>query len=76
MEGKRQPVRLDVRVEGVHGGGKSNMLVSNLWLWAVGDAMCQEGWGDIAGLWGNDVRGQLSLWHIPVEICLEFSTEV
>lgn len=38
-------MRLDVRGEGVQGGGKSNMLVSNLWLWAVGGAMCQEGWG-------------------------------
>lgn len=35
-----------------------------------------RGMGDIAGSWGNDVCGQLSLWDIPVEVCLEFSTEV
>lgn len=53
------------------------MLVSNLWAWAVGGAMCQDAeWGDIAGLWGDDVSGQLSLWDNPMEIWLEFRTKV
>lgn len=54
------------------------MLASNLWAWAVGSAMCQdERRGDTAGfLWGDYVCGQLSLWDIPVKICLEFRTEV
>lgn len=59
-------VRLDARDDG---GGNNNMLVSNLWAWAVGGAMCQgKEQRDVAGLWGDDVSGQLNLWDIPVEI--------
>lgn len=66
-------VRLDVRDDG--GGGK-NMLVSNLWVWVVGGAMCQgKKQRDVAGLWG-DVSGKLNLWDIPVETWLEFRTKV
>lgn len=41
------------------------MLVSNLSAGAAGDAMLAGGWGCAAGLWGNDVCGQWSLWDIP-----------
>lgn len=51
------------------------MLVSDLWTGAVGGAICQDE-GGVAGWWDGDVCGQLSLWDIPVEMCLEFRTEV
>lgn len=70
-------MRLDIIDGEGEQGDKSYMLVSNLWAWAVGSTMCQdEGWGNITCLWGDDVCGQLNLWHIPMEMCLQFGTVI